>query len=56
MTIDLYQAAIVVLLAFFTIAALPRGERLRRWFRRDQGAITAAPPPAASDTTGAASG
>jgi hypothetical protein len=33
-TVDLYQAAIVVLLAFFTIAALPSSDRLRRLFRR----------------------
>jgi hypothetical protein len=33
-TVDLYEAAIVVLLAFFTIAALPDPARLRRLFRR----------------------
>jgi hypothetical protein len=34
MNIDLYQAAVVVLLVFFTIAALPTSERLRRILRR----------------------
>ena len=34
MKVDLYQAAVVVLLVFFTIAALPTSERLRRLFRR----------------------
>jgi hypothetical protein len=34
MKIDLYQAAIVVLVAFFTIAAVPTWERLRGMLRR----------------------
>jgi hypothetical protein len=34
MTIDLHHAAIIVLLAFFTIAALPTWERLRRLLGR----------------------
>jgi hypothetical protein len=33
-TVDLHQAAIIVLLSFFTIAALPTWERVRRLFGR----------------------